>query len=348
MFVKLVAKRALVKQVRQQSQNMKDFLGKLQSKKEKNMRKWISLLMTTLVGISTYGNASSAGQLNFEVGYRNDRLEWKHGFPSSSPDVSVKQKFEDIDILQLGVNGRTTLGCNLYLRGEAYFGWVLDGDFKEKASTYQSSNYGFSNERKFIVDDQYVYGINAAIGYPFYFCDCSFAVAPVVGYSIDIQNFSHDGLADGSSGYSNDYFNGFNDCCCKHQFNNRWYGPFVGVDLLYRPYCECWSFWGEVEYHFGTYEGKKGRDDQFNFFDGHKRSNNLRGWAVGLGADYDLSECWTVGLSFKYKDFRATKNSHSSSSNSFFDSGYSSYCAKAKSRHSWNSYSINVATGYQF
>lgn len=325
------------------------------------MGKWISLLMTALVGVSTYSNAST-GEVNFDIGYRNDRLEWKHSFPSSDPIVSTKQEFKDIDILQIGVDGRTTLGCNLYLRGGAYFGWVLDGTFKEKNSIYGSYGCGFSDHSKHLVDDQYVYGINVAVGYPFYFCDCTLTLSPVVGYSVDNQNFSFDGSSEEDSSYGSSSVvtaDEASSCnllrngdCCNHKFNNRWYGPFVGFDLLYRPYGDCWSFWGEFEYHFGSFRGRRDHTEAFSFFGKQNRnSNNVHGYVIYVGTDYDVSECWTLGLSFKYQDFRTSRgHSHDASSyNSEFGSGSYGYCGShIKTKHDWRSYTINVTAGYLF
>ena len=45
-------------------------------------------------------------------------------------------KFKDLDIFQIGVQGRTTLGCNFYVRGNAYWGWILDGNFERNTFNF--------------------------------------------------------------------------------------------------------------------------------------------------------------------------------------------------------------------
>ena len=44
-------------------------------------------------------------------------------------------RFKDLDIFQIGIHGRTTLGYNFYVRGNAYWGWILDGDYKRGFAT---------------------------------------------------------------------------------------------------------------------------------------------------------------------------------------------------------------------
>ena len=46
------------------------------------MRKWITLLMTCLVGWVSYANANT-GQVNLEAGYRHDNINWKKRAPIS-------------------------------------------------------------------------------------------------------------------------------------------------------------------------------------------------------------------------------------------------------------------------
>ncbi len=75
------------------------------------MQKWITLLMTLLVGCGSYANANtSTGQVSFEAGYRKDKINWGYHLPSSNPYISSNIRCKDLDIFQFGVHGRTTLG----------------------------------------------------------------------------------------------------------------------------------------------------------------------------------------------------------------------------------------------
>lgn len=311
----------------------------------------MTLLMTALVSTTVSYASANSGQVTFEAGYREDNISWKHEFPSSNPSASTKLKFDDLDIFQIALRGRTTIGCNFYVRGSAYLGWILDGNFEHKISfnnnSYSGSNsgsgsgYGSDSFRhKNVIDEKNVFGLAAAIGYPFYFCDCTMAVAPVLGYSFDEQaiNLDYDGnLVGNCDQYSNDR------CCSSDKkFMSRWYGPFVGADFVYRPCGECWGLYAELEYHWGNFKGRRSENNSgYDFGDHRNHKSNAHAWVFGVGADYDICECWALGASFKYQDWHSKKHHH--------NHGYeSNYSGRSKNTNKWNSYAINLTIGHLF
>lgn len=336
------------------------------------MRKWITLLMA-LVGSSVSYADATAGQVNLEAGYRHDDISWRHRFPSDHPVFSSNTRFKDLDIFQLALDGRMTVCYNLYLRGNAYWGWILDGDFKHKGTAYfnpfdygsgsgQDFNFALDSDHHNVIDDKYVYGVSGAIGYPFYFCDCTTSVAPVIGYAIDEQNIHIDdeGFAlanfDEGSYYSGCYNDDFlfpvsGNNSSRRKFISKWYGPFVGLDFNFRPYCnDCWDFYAQVEYHWGNFKGKR-HNLGFNFLDnGDHRSHDSRGWVFKFGADYDLCSCWTVGFSVKFQDWVAHRHHRrfdSGSEEELFVSG-SEREHRRRTTDKWNSYAINLTIGRAF
>lgn len=328
------------------------------------MKKWITFLMTFLVGITTsYANADM-GNVCFEAGYRHDNEDWKTGSGNSAPSMKRKTKFEDIDIFQIGVRADGDIGYNLYLRGGAYWGWVLDGKFKEEAETYGRTSSICNNvQNRFIskthnhniVDERHVYGTDLAIGYPFYLCDCTMMAAPVVGYAYDHQNFwvEDEGLTLDSCNIPVVNTDG---CCCRRKYHFSWYGPFVGADFRYRPYNECWNLYAGFEYHFATFHGKKHNFNDLDVNDSnHRRFHNAHGWVVTFGADYDVSESWTVGVNVKIRDFYAKKHGHrshqsssSSDSTSYSTSYETTFDSSGHRRNEWDSYAVNLTFGRQF
>ncbi len=315
------------------------------------MRKWITFLMTFLIGSASYVNA--VGQVEFEAGYRHDNISWRHRIPASDPVFKTNTRFKDLDIFQIGLSGRTTIGCNLYLRARGYWGWILDGEFRQGASIYASeSNYydyndiregvTFSEGNRSIIDDQWVYGVSGAVGYPFYFCDCSLVLAPVVGYAFDEQNIHVHNEGIDFSRHSGNLFPRRGERCCRHTFITRWYGPFVGVDFTYRPCNECWSLYAEGEYHWGNFRGKRS-EDSFDVLDGRNHSSHeATGWVFAAGVDYDVSDCWTIGLSARFQDWTATRHHRERDSDVFSEE------QRSRDNHKWNSYAINVTVGRHF
>ncbi|MCE2982006.1 MAG: hypothetical protein LW832_00425 [Parachlamydia sp.] len=323
------------------------------------MRNWITFLMTLLVGSSvSYANAD-AGQVSFEAGYRRDNINWTHQWPSCDPFFKNHTKFKDIDIFQIGLKAKTMMGCNFYGRASAYWGWILDGDFEQSFSTFGQSVYGFDDfseafefksRNRDVIDDKYVYDLNIAIGYPFFFCDCTMAVAPVIGYSVDEQHITvdHEGFDFESCGYF--LFPTQGSCCCTHNYVNRWYGPFIGLDLTYRPCGECWSLYAELEYHWAHFKSRfhdrfNGSDSSGGFFSNHgSHSRHGHGWVVNIGADYDLSCDWTIGFAVKVQDY----NAHRQHRHCNDDSLFSDFSGRERTKHKWNSTSFNLAFGKIF
>ncbi len=322
------------------------------------MRKWITLLMTLLVGASVSQANANTGNVTLEAGYRRDNISWKSKFPSDSPFLKTETKFKDLDIFQIGLHGRSTIGCNFYVRASAYWGWILDGDFKQSINTYFSPGYayddfefGFSGDHHNVIDDKYVYGIGAAIGYPFYFCDCTLILAPVIGYAVDEQNITIND--EGLDLYASDglFFPVSGSECCDHKYINKWWGPFVGFDFSYRPYNECWSLFAEFEYHWGSFHGKRhinGEFDQFGFNRHRFHTNNADGWVIAVGADYDLCNCWTIGLSFKYQDWRARKHKHHCDEDDVSYFYFDTCDGRERNHFRWDSYAINLTVGKEF
>jgi len=323
------------------------------------MQKWITLLMTLWVGCGSYAHANT-GQITLEAGYRHDTINWKHEFPSNDPVVSSNLRFKDLDIFQIAVHGRSTLGCNLYVRGSAYWGWILDGDYEGSANAYldqgpyvyeDNFRFGFSDHRYSIVDDKYVFGLGAAVGYPFYFCEGTLFAAPVIGYAFDKQNIRVDDKGFDLCGISNPLFpQNYGSGCCRQTFISRWYGPFVGADFDYRPWNSCFNLWAEIEYHWGFFRGKRSNfeADGFDSFDDRNRSSrNAKAWVFGAGVDYDLSNAWTVGLSLKFQDWTANRHHrYRRGLDEYVDASFGD--DRIKTNHKWHSYAINLTFGRDF
>ena len=326
------------------------------------MRKWITLLMTLLVGCGSYANANM-GQVSFEAGYRRDSIDWRTRFPSDDPIFKSSSKFKDLDIFQIGVHGRSTIGNNFYVRGSAYWGWILDGDFEHNgAVSFEPRRsrplfdegdfrFGFSDHFRSTIDDQYVFGVGAAIGYPFYLCDCTMVLAPVIGYAVDEQNIRVDNRSLNFGGFES--YGPFSaEGCCRHTFISRWYGPFVGVDFDWRPCNSCFNIWAELEYHWGSFRGKTSHldnyDSDFTGLDRRNRhSSNATAWVFGAGFDYDLCNCWTVGLSVKFQDWSANRHHRACIDDSL--EYFGSFCDhRFRENNKWRSYAINLTFSRDF
>lgn len=324
------------------------------------MRKWITtFLMTLLIGSSSYATATVTGtEVDFLAGYRRDSLGWSFDIPACDPLFRTSTKFKDIDIFQLGVHARTNLGCNFYLRGAFSGGWILDGDFSENSDVFLSLDdfgrcfdevdafgFGFSSEN--VVDGKFVIDFNAAIGYPFYFCDCSMYLAPVLGWSFDEQNICIEDRERFVLEEFEDFFvpkDGEN--CCNDKFISRWYGPFIGLDFVYRPCNECWGLYAELEYHWARNKTKRHDFVGFSGWDHfNSTSDNAHGWVFNAGVDYAFCYCWTFGVNVKVQDWSSTRR-HRECGSEFSDF----FCSdnRIKTHASWHSFAVNLTLGRAF
>lgn len=324
------------------------------------MRKWITFLMTFLVGSVSHANALVNGsQLNFEAGYRRDSIGWSAQVPACDPIFKSSSRFKDIDIFQLGLHGRTNLGCNVYLRGAFSWGWILDGDLDEKFELFTSPLASVSEvdidavtattRSDNVLDGRFVLDFSVALGYPFYFCDCTMAVAPVIGYSFDEQNLRIDSGENFDLTHVDGVLVPFQGSgCCDDKFISRWYGPFIGVDFVYRPCGDCWSLYAELEYHFARHKAKRHAGHGGEFFDAFdSTARHAHGWVFGAGADYDFNGCWTVGLSVKVQDWGATRRHRECDDGSDFSEIFSCN-PRVKSHVDWHSFAINLTLGREF
>jgi hypothetical protein len=356
------------------------------------MRNWKTFLMTLLVGSVSYANAQYYNQYNngpemyqqqpefgaccdvehndgsynkgttqvdFEVGYRRDSLSFGVDVPACHPFFSKRSKFEDLDIFQIGLQGRTTIGSNFYLRGGISGGWILDGDFKEKNDIlFSAGNLGYAFEEvndlavnfesKDSIDGRFVIDLDAAIGYPFFFCDCGITLAPVIGYAFNEQSVrieNHKGLE--FEEVSNFLVPQENGCCGSHHFVSRWYGPFVGLDFVYRPHNQCWGLWAELEYHWAHQKTKKNglafNHDNGDHFD--STSHRAHGWVFNVGADYEFDCDWTAGLSVKVQDWSSSRHHRDCG---FERSGCGCNDGEARTNVQWHSFAVNVTVGRAF
>jgi hypothetical protein len=361
--------------------------------------------MTLLVGSSASYVSANDAQVNFEFGYRRDDIRWKFKSSDLSPFRQRKVCFEDVDIFQIGINARTTVGCNFYLRGSADWGWILDGKFKEESELFTHITIPDDNTRtvvttvslpgtetapliaqrraritreidnKNLLDGRYVFDFDLAIGYPFYFCDCTAYVAPVIGYAFNEQNLRID--SDHNRFFTRETTTGGGtgpvtiesaEFCCDDKFVNRWFGPFLGLDFNYRPY-ECWGFYAQLEYHWARFKGRHCSEGGFGHDFGHEfeiRGKRGHGWLTKIGVDYDFQECgcWTVGLNVTWRHFVAHRRCHdrcfdfsstdsttdgpASSSDYIFSTNEHSPRHRDRTHHHWHSFGLNVTVGHQF
>lgn len=258
-----------------------------------------------------------------------------YGYDSGPFGVRSHLKWDNLRIWQIEGRGKYVTCDNLYFRAYGDYGWIHSGHNKDRDfySDYYYDDYEFSCSRS--KTRGHVYDVNIALGYQFKLCDDSFSIAPVVGYAwkgthlrdrhLRLNHLAQVPLFEGGEvarSYSCDYCSDYCDycsysdsysCSCSSssglhsRYNNRWNGPFLGVDLEYRFLCN-WSLFLDYEYHWATYHAKAHwnlrQDLPWGF---HHRSKRAYGQVVDFGIKWDFCDCWTVALRGEFQYWCANK-----------------------------------------
>ena len=121
------------------------------------------------------------------VGWRRDSLDWKAtGLHSKYIPGHAKSHlhFNDIDTYTLKGNGRWA-GSEYYIRGSAEYGLSQNGRAHEH---FNIDSYYLYHPISVETSDRIkrrseFYDFNAAVGYPFAFCNCRLSIVPLIGFS---------------------------------------------------------------------------------------------------------------------------------------------------------------------
>ncbi len=274
------------------------------------------LLSQVFIGSTlALGAMEAKSFVEFDATYRHDDASWKFLTPTPEPLIGDKVQFQDINIFQIGVSAQTTVDCFL-IRASGDYGWMLDGNVEESFTVFgtESTDDIFTQNVNanvdHILDGKYVADLSIGIGYPFYFCNCTATLTPVVGYSYATQHYKVERntrafFAAGSDSVPPTVFifpfPGFDT------YVNSWYGPFIGLDFGYCPDC-CLDFWAQFEYHFARFSGRRDSDISVKSIDDYHRSTkHAHGLVIRVGVNYLFCDCWYAGLNATYQDWASTR-----------------------------------------
>ncbi len=310
------------------------------------MRKWFNTLMLVAIGTSAPYLSAFQSDATAEViiGYRQDNSRWSFKAPVDEQCLfKISNSLDQIHIFEVGLAASTIVDCSIYLRGQAKWGWVLDGDFRQKIQFFTPllTPGAVAKERAVfdtshvdsLVDGRYTIDLGLGIGYPFYFCDCTVKFIPVVGYAYQEQNYrveqnerlSFEPPTTTTTAFleedesENSLIATEANSMVAHQviiidndhadtkFVSRWWGPWIGFDFQYNPYL-CWNLWGQFEWHFAQFKGKVQSQTGVVQFDSLNTStHNADGFVFRVGGNYELCQDWILGVYAFYEDWSANK-----------------------------------------
>jgi len=258
--------------------------------------------------------------LGLSAGYRVDNLDWNIASSASgtiTPNILSELTWDDLEIFQVKADAKIIMGRLLYLRGSFAYGTIFDGQNQDSdyAGDNRTLEWSRSNNS---ADEGNVLDGSLGIGYQARFASEKFRVAGLVGYSYheqnltmtkgvqtvkDVANAALIGIDATGLPEEGDPLTGLNN-----RYDTEWKGPWLGVDLSYRP-SEKWIFMGTFEYHWADFYA----DATWNLrtsgpwplaqpksFE-HEADGN--GIIASVGCDYTLADYISVNLILDYKDW---------------------------------------------
>lgn len=225
--------------------------------------------------------------LALDTGYRWDRISNRATLGGTSLLRGSTQKLGAINSYQLGAKGLWNFcGC-AYVKGEGHYGWVGGGNYSEGGF--------FGNATGNTYDGK------GALGYYFQVAR-AIRAAPVIGYSYDALNLRGTDI--------HVEINGVDYHLTDIKANQRFRGPFIGFDVIYKAN-ERIDFILGYEFHFAEWNGDRliqgaeyGNSPLFGLttaFSNKRHVSTVYGQVVNLDLGYTFCDCWRIGLDLKYQ-----------------------------------------------
>jgi hypothetical protein len=277
-----------------------------------------TLFATSALAIVGYADADTTS-VQFGVGYRQDDINWKIKTPDAvTPIAKSELKFRDLEIFFLGAKLKANIGCSLFVRSSFDYGWILDGRVRESDRFYSdvsSTTFADGGVSEAAAFDQVtvhnhtrrnssnVWDFDIALGYPIQcWCD-EFQIAPMIGFNYDRQNIkAHEGTVLSDSDLDIPGVEAVAGSTASYRAS--WWGPWIGFDVAYVS-CECWTLYGEFEFHFTRTRRERSSHSGFEYFDDYEHTKYGYGYKFKVGGNYIICDDWFVDASVAYTRYQS-------------------------------------------
>lgn len=282
----------------------------------------------------------ASGYFDVVNSYRHDKISTHINTYdcNKAPIGHTSIDLKDISIYQLGAKGQL-VACNLFARGEAYWGWSDNGSYRENSSLWDRSSYK-SKARLHKGETR-----DFTVGGGYYLPTCGIVnIGPSGGWSYQSQEFTVHRAR--YNGYPDDLLNGLT-------FKNCWEGPWAGVDAQV-DFCGV-DLRGGYAYHWATWKGEwhqkaKGCDWQGNENPGFSekcKSSDARGQVAYLDLMWGLCPCVELGLGFKWQRWEAKNAKQKHGKMDCVEQEYD-WKKSDKVKANWESYAVSINVGVSF
>ncbi len=256
--------------------------------------------------------AESKTELSLSAGLRTDELDWS--IAGNGINVLSELEWSDVDSYQVSLSGGIEFRNNVYFRAGFNYAWIEDGTVRD--SDYGLDNFGGEWSRSISESPgDEVWDLSGGGGYSFYFAQDRFSVTPLIGLSYHKQNLRIKNGTQVISGVNP--FPGDNPPPVgplSSQLNStyfaRWWGPWIGVDLRYRPKMRptvrnAIELRLSVELHWADYYGEGNWNLRSAFQHPKSFEHEADGFGISVTAQWliKLADHWNLSLTANHQDW---------------------------------------------
>lgn len=231
-------------------------------------------------------------------GYRGEEFDWNIGVPGII-DVRSELEWEDLRSGLTRLEATVLLPRRFYLRSDVQHGWIRDGENRDSDYDLPGRMAEFSRSYSETKGDYS--GFSVGIGYrgsPIHFARESYVLAVVLGYAHREQNLLDRDLVQtipASGPFPGE----------RSKYDARWFGPWVGVEVVGRSPLTSLIFTAGLEYHRVTYEAVADWNLRTDLAHPESFNHDARGEGIiaHLGIRKDIGERFFLELGIEYTLF---------------------------------------------
>lgn len=290
--------------------------------------------------------------LDYSLGYRVDQLDWNIAGNNggTTPNVLSELTWSDLQIFQLQLDGRAETKDLLWLKTNTLFLGKLAGG-RIVAGVNQDSDYDGDNRTSEWsrsinqADKGFTFDVSGAFGPNYELLRGRLSVAPLVGYSVHMQDLSMtDGVQTVSdAGHSPTPTPVGPITGLDSSYKAYWWGPWFGLNLRMKPVAKL-DFELTGEYHIVDYfsEANWNLRSLLAHPVSFEHDANGTGLVINLKSVYELDQRWSVIFSGNLQRWQT---------DSGVDTTYYADGTRGGTRLNqvnWKSYALMLGLRYQF
>jgi hypothetical protein len=291
-------------------------------------------------------------EFTLTAGIRTDDLDWS--IAGNGVNVLSELSWTDVESYQITIANRTRLKNNIYSRGAFSYAWIQDGTVRDSDYGQDNLTAEWSRSISETTNDE-AWDLSAGVGYSFFFMKDRITLSPLLGLSYHKQNLR---IKNGNQTLSgvNPFVIGSNppsvgplSSRLNSTYLARWFGPWIGCDLSYKPKMRApihhgMEFRLSLEFHWADYDGEGNWNLRSDLQHPKSFEHDTNGFGIAVSSQcmISLAEHWDLTFTASQQDW----STDSGTDRKYLSGGGTS--ATKLNEVNWSSFSFMVGTTYQF